>query len=469
MAKKTHDKRNEERDERRELSRRSLIKWTLAGAATLGLPRWKAFEILERSGGSALAATAACAPTNRSVHIIAGNGGFAWFQLLWPHNDVAAANSTTFAFHAPGMQTLAAGTDKPFTLGPQAPFKTIDGKKQMTAFLAGTNETHTQTPSTSSVIATGTSVFATAAAMQSVNPTLVPVIAVDNAPFGTATGAPRIARVPTPNDIVGLFNSAASRAGGMLENLADADLYDASLKASLGLQAAATTPTTTRSYNTVKGASRLLGTNLSSQLAVTNTDLTNYGIDGTTPTRLSDIARTLIISAKAFGMGLTSSVILPALRDDPHGAFNDMATLTRTVTTLGKILNAFYADLMTRDDATCAGKKVGDNTVFSIHGDTPKTPLNRSGWPDGTPSNSNWTYVFGNGYLKTGWFGGISRTGTVTGWDPTTGGTSTLTSAQLAMPASAAIAYAVAKGDMRRVSDFYRGVAIDGVVRPVTM
>ncbi len=469
MAKKLHDKRNEERDERRDLSRRALIKWTLAGAATLGLPRWKAFEVLERSGGKALAATAACLSTNRSVHIIAGNGGFAWFQLLWPHNDVAAAASNTFAFHAPGQSTLATGTDKPFTLAPEAPFKTIDGKKQMTAFMAGTNETHTQTPASSSVIATGTSVIATAAALQVVNPTLVPVIAVDNAPVGTAPGAPRVARVPTPGDIVGLFNSAASRAGGMLENAADADLYDASLKASLSLQAAATTPTTARSYGTVKSASQLLGTNLASQLAVTTTDLTNYGVDGTTPTRISDFARTLIISAKAFSMGLTSSVVLPAFRDDPHGAFTDMTTLVRTVTSIGKILNAFYADLMARDDASCAGKKVGDSVVISIHGDTPKTPLNRSGWPDGTPSNSNWTYVFGNGYLKTGWFGGISRTGAVTGWDPTTGGTSTLTSAQLAMPASAAIAYAVAKGDVRRVNDFYRGVAIDGVIRPVTM
>src|SRR5689334_24836840 len=157
MAKKRND------EERRELSRRSLIKWTLAGAAALGLPRWKVFEILEVSGGKALAATAACAPTNRSVHIIAGNGGFAWFQLLWPHNDVAAAASQTFAFHAPGQSTLAAGTDNPFTLAPEAPFKTIDGKRQMTAFLAGTNETHTETPASSSVIATGTSVFATAA------------------------------------------------------------------------------------------------------------------------------------------------------------------------------------------------------------------------------------------------------------------------------------------------------------------
>jgi hypothetical protein len=469
MAKKLHDQRNEERDQRRELSRRSLIKWTLAGAATLGLPRWKVFEILEGSGGKALAATAACAPTNRSVHIIAGNGGFAWFQLLWPHVDVAAAASATLAFHAPGQHTMAVGTDRPLALAPEAPFKTIDGKKQISAFMAGSNETHTETPASSSVIATGTSVFATAAAMQAVNPTLVPVIAVDNAPFGTATGAPRVARVPGPNDIVGLFNSAASRAGGMLENTADADLYDATLKTMMSLNAAGQTPTTTRSYATVKSAATLLGTNLSSQLAVSAADLTAYGVDGTTPTKLSDIARTLIITAKAFGMGLTSSVVLPAFRDDPHGAFGDIPNLVRTVTTLGKILNAFYADLMNRDDATCAGKKVGDSLVMSIHGDTPKTPLNRAAWPDGTPSNSNWTYVFGSGLLKTGWFGGISRTGTVTGWNPTTGATATTASANLAQPASAAIAYAIAKGDMRRVNDFYRGVAIDGVVRPVTM
>src|SRR5688500_275353 len=121
MAKKLHDQKNQEREERRDLSRRSLLKWAVGGAAALGVPRWKVFEILESSGGVALAATAACAPTNRSVHIIAGNGGLAWFQLLWPHNDVAAANSATLAFHAPGQSTLAVGTDNPLTLAPEAP------------------------------------------------------------------------------------------------------------------------------------------------------------------------------------------------------------------------------------------------------------------------------------------------------------------------------------------------------------
>src|ERR1041385_1354220 len=81
MAKKLHDQRNQERDERRDLSRRALMRWTAGAAAMLGVPRWKAFEVLEGSSGKAMAATAACAPTNRSVHIIAGNGGFAWFQL----------------------------------------------------------------------------------------------------------------------------------------------------------------------------------------------------------------------------------------------------------------------------------------------------------------------------------------------------------------------------------------------------
>ena len=52
-------------------------------------------------------------------------------------------------------------------------------------------------------------------------------------------------------------------------------------------------------------------------------------------------------------------------------------------------------------------------------------------------------------------------------WDPTTGAdmaTGGMTSVQLAPSASAAVLFAVAKGDMRRVSDFYRGPDIGGVV-----
>jgi hypothetical protein len=121
------------------------------------------------------------------------------------------------------------------------------------------------------------------------------------------------------------------------------------------------------------------------------------------------------------------------------------------------------------EDTTCAGSNISDNVVMSIHGDTPKTPLQRNNWPDGTPGNSNWTYVLGAGQLRTGWFGGIDRNGRASGWNPATGemdgGRS---SASLANPAAAAIAYAVARGDMRRVNDFYSGESINGVVADPT-
>lgn len=458
-----------DRDRQHQLTRRSLIKWSVGVGAFLGLPRWKVFEALETAGGTALAADAACHPTARSVHIIGGVGGFAWFQLLWPHNDVAAAGNNNFAFHAPGEQTLAQGTDKPLTLGPEAPWKDVNGKLQVTALMSGSNETHTQQPTTSSTIDAGTSIFAAAAALQTTNPTLVPVIAIDNVPFGDAPGAPRISRVGAADEIVSLFNSAASREGGILSNTADAELFDAHYKALLSLNAAAGTPSTLRPYATGKTASSLLGTNLASALRPSNDDLARYGINGGSPNKLVELAKSLIITAKAFAMGLTSSVVIPAMRDDPHGAFNDMGNLRSTVQTLGAILDAFRADLMAVDDSSCAGKKLGENTVISIHGDTPKTPLNRNGWPDGTPGNSNWTYVLGAGYLRTGWFGGIDRDGSVRGWDPQTGNDANVPSGNTARAASAAIAYAIAKGDMRRVQDFYRGDDITGVVSPDNM
>jgi hypothetical protein len=235
------------------------------------------------------------------------------------------------------------------------------------------------------------------------------------------------------------------------------------------LNRAASRPTQTRAYGTAKTAARLLGTNLASQLAITDADRLRYGVDSGTRTNLKEIAENLIVTAKAFRMGLTSSVVMPAMNDDPHGAFNDMNNLRMTAATLGKILDGFYADLAATDDASCMGTKLSDNVVLTIHGDTPKNPRARSGWPDGTPSDSNWMYVMGNGLLKTGWFGGVMRDGTVKGFDPATGAENTAGSRDLAAPASAAVAYAIAKGDMRRVGDFARGVNIAGIVKPVQM
>ena len=96
----------------------------------------------------------------------------------------------------------------------------------------------------------------------------------------------------------------------------------------------------------------------------------------------------------------------------------------------------------------------------------PKTPLVSAAWPDNTPGNSNWVYVYGGGYLKTGWFGGIGASGSITGWNPATGAAVPNQASNVTTnAAAAAAAYAVARGDMRRVQDFYRGGPIDGVVR----
>jgi hypothetical protein len=457
-----------ERDEKRELSRRGLIKWSLAAGAALGLSRWKIYEVLEDSVGTALAADAACHPSMRSVHLVAGNGGFAWFQLLWPHVAVATANNGGFAFHEPGQATLAAGTDKPLYFSSATPWKNLPGRRQVSAFMAGNNETHTQQPASASTLM-GNSIFAVVNALQTTNPSVVPVIAVDNAPVGQAPGAPRPARVGSGDDIIGLFNSAASREGGLLSDPANAEMYSAHYQSLIGLNRAAGRSTQLKTYATGQKAASLLGTNLASVLTPSDADMARYGVNAGTRANVRDIAQVLMVTAKAFKLGLTSSVILPAMRDDPHGAFNDMNGLQQTVTALGMALDGFFAELEATPDDSCAGKSLADNVVITIHGDTPKNPLDRNGWPDGTPGNSNWIYVLGNGLLRSGWHGGVRADGSVAGFDPATGNENGSPASATSNAATAAIAYAVARGDSRRIQDFARGVNIQGITVPVQL
>ena len=96
--------------------------------------------------------------------------------------------------------------------------------KKMTAFVCANNETHTNVPKTSGVVATGISMFAAAAALQTASPTLVPAISVSALNYGIAAGAPAVATVANPAGMVDLFNSASSLAGGALANASDAAL-----------------------------------------------------------------------------------------------------------------------------------------------------------------------------------------------------------------------------------------------------
>ena len=172
-----------------------------------------------------------------------------------------------------------------------------------------------------------------------------------------------------------------------------------------------TAPTTRDAYATARSASQFLGTEPRRELAITPADLAAYGIDGTMRRRRRRDRRTLIVTAKAFQLRLTSSVVLPgAARRSARRVHRTSTTLQSTAAEPKRVLDAFMADLAARtDDVT--HEPLSDDIVITIEGDTPKTPLDRTNWLDDTPANSNWIYVYGGGKLKTGWFGGIDRNG----------------------------------------------------------
>jgi len=445
------------RDEHHELTRRALIKWSVAAGAALGVSRAKIFEILERTGGKDVAMAASENPTTRSVHVVAGNGGLAWFTAFWPHNDIAAAAAAGAAVKPGG--TLATGTDNKLTLSVDAPWKTLPGQRQVTAFLCGNNETHVRNPQ-STVGLNGNNIFAIASALQSSSPSVIPLITIGDADAGTAPGSARPANVGNGDGIVGLFNSAASRAGGLLSKTTDAALYKAHFDAFTQLNRAANRSTTKMAYTTASGAAGFLGTNLAAKLQIEQTDLDRYMINGNTRNNVAAIGRSLIVSVKAFKMGLTNSVVLPAMDDDPHGAW-DGGDINTVPGQLKNVFEAFMTDLQnTVDDNTM--KALGDDTVITFHGDTTKDPLTRGGWPDGTPMNTNTVYVYSAGHLKSGWYGSIDRAGNVKGFDAT-GAAATYNGGNTAKYAMASIAYAIAKRDERAISNFANGLTISGV------
>ena len=451
------------RDEEHELTRRALIKWSLAAGAALGVSRAGVVEILEKTAGKGLAFAAAEPLTARNIHMIWNNGGLAWATLLVPHPDIALANNPQFAWHKPGMATTVAGTKKPLVRGPDSPFATLSPTRQMTAFVCGANETHTGTPQSTSTLG-GNNLYGVIGSLQAGSPSVVPVITIGNTGYAPAAGAPVATGVNNADGIVNLFNSAASRAGGMLSMSRDANLYKAHYDAFAQLNRAANRSTTKQSYVTASGAAGFLGTNLAAKLAITPADLTRYNITGNTRGNVAAIGRALIVSVKAFQMGLTNSVILPAMGDDPHGAFNG-GVGNRDVDTvpaqLKGIFDAFMADMIATTDSV-TNRSLSDDFVWSWNGDTTKDSRNQGGWPDGTANNHNVMYVWGGSRLFTGWFGSLDRNGNVQGFDAQ-GNPAAYNGAATARLAAASLAFAIAKGDERLIAPFANGVKIGGV------
>lgn len=462
-------------------SRRRFIRWLGAAGAAVAVDRTRLLNFVSDSGGVAMADGMTCATVNRSVHIVGGTGSFSWFQLLWPFPEIAASGNTSFAYHSFDVPGTAYNGDKPFFYAPEAPWM-MNGQpmvgRQVTGLMSGANETHTQTPTTSAVVAANASMVATAAAIQRSVPTLLPAIGVGSVNLGAAPGAPSASNVPSAAGMVDLFNSAASQL--ILSSQEDRDLYETYYKAVVGLREGAKLPTWKRHLNVTKTAANVVGRNLANQLVPTNADLTAYGVtallasqaSATAKTKLENCARALITAAKAFKLNLTMNVqiaLAPGATDDtftdPHGTFNSLAATKATVQAIGTMLNAFYLDLASSPDPSCAEKTLAETVILTAHGDTPKTPLQASAWPDATPGNSNWLYVMSNGYLKNGWFGQIKANGDTYGFDPTTGqDVQGKSASETATAAGAAVAYAVAKGDIKVVNNFYNGPALDGLL-----
>jgi hypothetical protein len=446
MAKSPFSKR----DEQHELSRRALIKWTVAAGAALGVSRSKIFDILEKTGGKGLAQAASSNPTHRYIGLAAGNGGLAWFTLLWPIPSVGASNDPNASWPA-GMGSLFPGTSKPLWTGDYTPWMDEPAGRQVTAFLAGTNDTHNSTAQTGSTV-NGSNIFAAVSVMQAPTPSVIPIIQVADATVGAAPGFGQATGVNNGNAIIGLFNSAASRAGGLLATSGNASLYKTQYDAFAQLNRASGRTTQKGSYLTASSAASFLGTNLSAKLSITDADRVMYGLDGSTRGNVRDIAETLIVTVKAFGLGLTNAVVLPAMRDDPHGAWNGPGGATGDVPVVAPQLKKVFDGLKAHLTATLdsvTGQTLWDDTVITISGDTPKTGLNRAGWGDGTPNNSNIIYVKTPGHIDSGWHGaltngtaqGIQANGTLGNYNPQ----------QTALYANSSALYAIAKRDKRAI------------------
>lgn len=448
--------------------RRALIKWSLATGAALGVSRADIFGILEKTAGKETAFAAAENPTRRSVSLIAGTGSLAWFTLLWPQADIALANNAALSWHRPGMATRVAGT-RDLVIGPDTPFANLPAGRQMTCFTAGENQTHRKNPDLAANL-NGNNIYSVIASLQSAAPSIIPFISVETGrgggqptDVGTAPGAPQVARVNSAAGISDLFNSAASRAGGILSNPANAQLYRAHYEAFAQLNRASNRATTRTAYQTATSSASFLGTNLSQKLATTAADLARYGVDGSMQDTVADIARIFIVAVKSFKMGLTNAIVAPIMNDDPHGAFT-AGGINIVPAQLKRVFDAFMADLTaTTDDVT--GKSLADDTVITVTGDTPKSaviPRGGAGWDDSSPQSHNVVYVYSAGDLKSGWFGGVSRAGAVTGFDAQgkPAAYNTATTMRLAL---SSIAYSIAKRDDRTISNFTNNTPISDI------
>ena len=114
----------------------------------------------------------------RSVHLVAGNGGLAWFTQLFPHPDVAMNGGRQRRRSTRSAKAkTAAGTDKPLVYAPDSPFQNARTNEADHAFMVGQRTRRTRRRrNRPRPLATGTGMIAASPRFSRRDPTLLPVI-----------------------------------------------------------------------------------------------------------------------------------------------------------------------------------------------------------------------------------------------------------------------------------------------------
>jgi hypothetical protein len=349
----------------------------------------------------------------RVVSIVAGNAGFGWFTQVWPAPEVISGYQPGFAFDDPkhAVAPLALSSAHPLWVRSIAGRAALDGHgahPMPTAFVAGSNQTHTTTPNTLRL--DNLDIVSAGAAAQSALGAKVAVLQISGAGlYMQAAGAPAGTQVANVDGAVSVTQQAA--------NLSDADA--AALKPDPQVVATWT-----------------LGNQRNNVIA---------------------LAQNLLFAANAFKAGLVGTLLIPAMQDDPHGAFADPTSQTAVSDSIASILDRFYETLAQTNEPSCSHKgapiSLADNVLLVVTGDTPKNSFESAGWPDGTPGNSNFVYVRSNGFLAPGWFGNVSDNQTKTNFDPKTGALSGSATDQADQQAAVlGLLFAITRGNASLVS-----------------
>jgi hypothetical protein len=353
----------------------------------------------------------------RAVHLVGGGGGLAWFTLAWPAPAVIDDFKAAYAYDDTSLTIRLRSGAHPLYARRQS----IDGigalwdqrgtSPQPTAFLVGNNETHTDSP-ISATTSSGANVVAVGAEYQAARLAPLPpapVLAFDNAPYSETADGPPAVRVTGVDDAL----NAVAQLSGISSSEAEA----------------------------LRPSPAVIAGWVSSPNELTR-----------------ELAERLLLAANLMKRGLIGTAIIPALPNDPHGAFTDLDALAIQADDLTNVLEGFYRELDSATEPSCGTGSdplaLADNVVMIVNGDTPKSSFNNSGWPDGTINSVNYLYVRSNGYLIPGWFGEISE-GAQTNFDPATGLIDADASDASNLAAAVnAVLYAITRGDASFVAGF---------------